>query len=591
MKARKKLAAVLAVLLLLAAVPVRAADATYRDVSAQDWYGEAVKYVTLGGLMDPGAQGQFLPQRTASRGEIVTALYRLVGSPESGKDIAFGDVDDALKGAVAWAFENNVMNGVSGTSFAPASGLTREQLATILYRFSEYAGKDVSARADLGRYSDSAQISSWAADAFSWAVSGGVINGTSETTLSPKGEATRAQVAALVQRTGRTVLGKEYPDNGSFSFAPEAAAPSAGMSLSVAKDGDSFTLTWDAVNGAKSYLFFWGENDKEEELGMGYAQLPTAGTEKESMVFTPDLINVNDPQNAYVQVRAVSYNYILEGPPEGTDGVLEKSNIAYLSPDPAKAPAPAQTEQPPQATEPPTAKSYAMYASDGGDIVVAQAEEVADYMAKGYLDASTVKTVEIYNAKLPLDTPVNFKGTAAECLARLEKDAAKGKETCLYGDFLESRIASYMKDNDYGGAMSALNWQYMTAYSWFQDRIAARREDFAHYWSASLNSAPAAIGYVGIAEKSTLFENYTATTITVWNLSDKEIARVDLEFTFYDAYRNRTSVPTQSGYSNVSISTYHSKDATFKTPGHFGAMYVEAKITGIAFKDGSSWRP
>lgn len=102
--------------------------------------------------------------------------------------------------AVAWAAENEIVNGVEGNAFAPENNITREQMAAILYRYAEYKGKDVSARADLSAYSDYAAISGYAQPMLAWAVSEGLMSGSSETTLSPAGNATRAEVAVVLMR-------------------------------------------------------------------------------------------------------------------------------------------------------------------------------------------------------------------------------------------------------------------------------------------------------------------------------------------------------------------------------------------------------
>ena len=102
--------------------------------------------------------------------------------------------------AVYWARANGIVNGVSDTAFAPNQALTREQMAAILYRYAEYKGADLSASADLSGYTDAGQIATYAQAAMAWSTSTGLITGTSDTTLSPRGTATRAQVATILQR-------------------------------------------------------------------------------------------------------------------------------------------------------------------------------------------------------------------------------------------------------------------------------------------------------------------------------------------------------------------------------------------------------
>lgn len=132
---------------------------------------------------------------------IVTMLYRLQGEPEVGES-AFTDVnpDAYYADAVTWAAENDIVSGYGNGSFGANDAITREQLAAILYRYCEAMGHDTSARADLSGYSDADTISSWASDVISWANAMGLINGMSETELAPKATATRAQVAAILER-------------------------------------------------------------------------------------------------------------------------------------------------------------------------------------------------------------------------------------------------------------------------------------------------------------------------------------------------------------------------------------------------------
>ena len=98
------------------------------------------------------------------------------------------------------AAKNGIVNGVSKTSFAPDASITREQMAAILYRYAVYCKADVSAAADLSGYADASAVSAYAQTAMQWAVAGGVMNGTSATTLNPSGTATRAQAATVLAR-------------------------------------------------------------------------------------------------------------------------------------------------------------------------------------------------------------------------------------------------------------------------------------------------------------------------------------------------------------------------------------------------------
>ena len=102
--------------------------------------------------------------------------------------------------AVIWAASNGIVKGYGNGKFGPADTLTREQFATILHRYAAYKGYDTSKRAALSTYTDAASISVWARDAMQWANAEGLIRGRTETTLVPKGSATRAEAAAILMR-------------------------------------------------------------------------------------------------------------------------------------------------------------------------------------------------------------------------------------------------------------------------------------------------------------------------------------------------------------------------------------------------------
>lgn len=168
----------------------------YADVPVDSWYAQGVYEITSRGLMD-GDGDRFDPQGTMTRAMLVTALYRLSGSPEQTKENPFTDVpDDAwYADAVVWAAEQGIVTGVTSTTFQPDGSVTREQLAAILYR---YDGGD-GARGDLTAYPDSASVSAYAVPGLSWAVKAGIVTG-SNGLLVPQGTATRAQGAAMLWR-------------------------------------------------------------------------------------------------------------------------------------------------------------------------------------------------------------------------------------------------------------------------------------------------------------------------------------------------------------------------------------------------------
>ena len=175
----------------------------FTDVKTGDWFYEAVQYVYDKGMMTGVSADRFAPASTTTRGMIVTILYRLENEPAVSGGSAFTDVESGAwyADAVAWAAANDIVNGTSATTFAPNSPITREQMATMLYRFAQYKGMDaVTLQENLTGYPDGDQVSDYAIPAMNWAVGQGLIAGMENGTLVPQGSATRAQVATILMR-------------------------------------------------------------------------------------------------------------------------------------------------------------------------------------------------------------------------------------------------------------------------------------------------------------------------------------------------------------------------------------------------------
>ena len=168
------------------------------DVAPNAWYKDAVQYAYAGGLMTGVSADAFAPEQTTTRAMIVSILARLEGVT-SAQAAGFADVSDEWYAtAVNWAASAGVVSGTGDGNFSPNAAITREQLAAMLMNYSAWKGEDVSDRADLSAYSD--QPSTWAEETMSWAVAEGLISGVTNTELQPQGNATRAQVAAILQR-------------------------------------------------------------------------------------------------------------------------------------------------------------------------------------------------------------------------------------------------------------------------------------------------------------------------------------------------------------------------------------------------------
>ena len=172
------------------------------DVNEGDWFYDAVVYAYQNELMDGVGGNRFAPNSETTRAQLVTILYRLEGEPEVSGTSGFTDVEAGTwyTDAVAWAAANGIVNGTTDTTFAPGEDITREQLVTVLYRYAEAKGYDVSARVDLSAYPDANQIQSYAAESVAWAVAEGLIQGFEDNTLRPAGNATRAQIATILMR-------------------------------------------------------------------------------------------------------------------------------------------------------------------------------------------------------------------------------------------------------------------------------------------------------------------------------------------------------------------------------------------------------
>lgn len=173
----------------------------FTDVPSGEWYADAVQYVYDLGMMTGVTPTTFGPGVTTNRGMIVTMLYRLEGEPAVGRasftDVAAGEW---YSDAVAWAEANGIVNGMTPTTFEPLTTITRQQMATILYRYASFKGYDVSSRVNLSSYTDAGQIDAYAMTAMQWANAEGLITGMTPTTLNPAGSATRAQVATILMR-------------------------------------------------------------------------------------------------------------------------------------------------------------------------------------------------------------------------------------------------------------------------------------------------------------------------------------------------------------------------------------------------------
>ena len=175
-------------------------DWPFVDVTEDKWYYDAVAYVYQQGIMVGMSETTFEPNTTVNRAQVVQMLYNLEGQPQVSGDSGFSDIRDGqwYAKAVAWASANDVVAGYEDGTFRPTRAVTREEFAQILYNYAKFKGYDLSASADLGKFPDSGQVSSWAETALGWANGNGLINGHDDGRLDPKGSTIRAQAASIL---------------------------------------------------------------------------------------------------------------------------------------------------------------------------------------------------------------------------------------------------------------------------------------------------------------------------------------------------------------------------------------------------------
>lgn len=181
-----------------AACPISA----YQDARTGAWYHDGVHYVLENGIMQGMGRGNFAPRGSVTRAQMATILWNMEGKPAVTDATYFKDVKPGhwYTDVVRWAASEGIMDGYGNGSFGPNDILTREQLVTILYRYAQKKGVDVSRSVSLNAYQDGSALRAWAAPAFEWAVASGAVNGKTATTLAPRDSATRAEIATIMMR-------------------------------------------------------------------------------------------------------------------------------------------------------------------------------------------------------------------------------------------------------------------------------------------------------------------------------------------------------------------------------------------------------
>ncbi len=264
MKIKKALTAALTCVLIAAsAVPAFAAkeNGAYSDISADFWGFNCAMWATKEGLMNGVDDGVFAPDKPMTRAMLVTVLYRFEGEPEIKSFAPFKDITgDWYMSAVSWAYENDIVNGVSADRFEPDDSITREQIATIFYRFSEHKGYDVSYDDTDFEFSDIGDIQGYAVAAMKWAFSQRLITGVAngaDSVLNPAGNASRAQVATILYRFGMSVsldspyklLADYVRENG------EKTEEGYGLAIEIEEDGAAATAVVYSYENGKDFEF------------------------------------------------------------------------------------------------------------------------------------------------------------------------------------------------------------------------------------------------------------------------------------------------------------------------------------------------
>lgn len=308
---------------LLPGTALAAGENPFTDVPASHWAHDDITYVYENDLMNGTDGSLFSPESTTTRAQVVTVLYRLAGQPAADWANPFWDVPASawFHDAVTWAWENDITGGVSSTHFGAGNAVTREQLATFLYRYAQDQGYDTSARADLSGYSDAGLVSSYATQALSWANATGLITGTTATTLSPQGSATRAQVATILSRFCQDVIPGGYVSPAHMIRNLEASDLSKKDTLVAMAQvllDDGFAPAF--VAGILGNILVEGDCGRFESSA--YISNPDA--EPDYLVYLDENYDYREKYSYKLIYEGISlqevYNMILELGPEGANG-------------------------------------------------------------------------------------------------------------------------------------------------------------------------------------------------------------------------------------------------------------------------------
>ena len=193
------------------------------DVPTNAWYYNSVQFVYSRALMNGKGEGRFAPLDRITRGEFATVLYNKENKPQTDYRAIFSDIaeDKWYTRPVMWAFDRKIVKGYGDTGvFGVSDDITREQMAQMLYAYAKNKGYELAADPSaLGRFGDTALVSTWAQPAMRWAVTRGVLSGTGDDIplLNPQGKTTRAECAALIRNLIEKVEQDPRPEAGQWT--------------------------------------------------------------------------------------------------------------------------------------------------------------------------------------------------------------------------------------------------------------------------------------------------------------------------------------------------------------------------------------
>lgn len=258
----------------------------YTDVANNAWYYDSVEYVASNGLMVGIGDTTFGPNSILSRPQFAVLLHRMNGALDVEYETRFSDIEDYkwYTDAVIWASAQDVgiVNGVSEGVFGISENITREQMVTMMYRYAQYMGYDVSYKEDISRFSDANKVSSYALEAMQWAVGNGIVVG-SDNILDPKGETTRAQCATIIMRF---VMGLEdNEDAGDENVPSDDEDIQEEYEITAEEICRMVAAYFNHASGTEDYVAYESECTKTEE-GYEVCVRYTGGSEANIIVAT-----------------------------------------------------------------------------------------------------------------------------------------------------------------------------------------------------------------------------------------------------------------------------------------------------------------